>query len=50
MIFLAEHAKLIGLLFFFSVFVGVAWRTYRPQAKQQMQQHALIPLKEEQHG
>jgi len=47
MTFLAENAKIISLLFFFSVFLFIAWRAYRPGAKQELQQHAFIPLKEE---
>lgn len=42
-----EHAPSISLVFFFGVFLWVAYRAYRPSAKQEMQSHALIPLVEE---
>ena len=45
-----DHAPSIGLLFFFGAFVWIAFRTYRPSAKQTLQSHAFIPLKEENHG
>lgn len=41
------HAPSIGLLFFFGTFVWIACRAYRPAAKQQLQAHAFIPLKED---
>lgn len=44
---LYDHAPSIGLVFFFSFFVWVAYRTYRPSVKQQMQAHASIPLAED---
>jgi cbb3-type cytochrome oxidase subunit 3 len=44
---LFDYAPIIGLLFFFFVFLWIAFRTYRPKAKSQMQNHALIPLKED---
>ena len=43
-----DHAPTIGLLFFFSVFLWVAFQTYRPSRKQSLQTYAFIPLKEEQ--
>ena len=42
-----EYAPTTGLLFFFTFFLWVAYRTYRPSAKQEIQSHAFIPLKEE---
>ena len=45
--FFYEHAPSISLIFFFSVFVWVAYRAYRPSAKKEMQNHALSPLAEE---
>lgn len=48
--FLYEHAPTMSLLFFFFVFLLVAYRAYRPSAKQELQNHALIPLQEDNHG
>lgn len=48
--FIYEHAPTVSLLFFFSVFVWVAYRAYRPSAKKTLQNHAFIPLKEDTHG
>lgn len=42
----AAWAPMIGLIFFFIVFVVVAARAYRPSAKAQLQLYAYIPLKE----
>ena len=47
---LAEYAPLVGLLFFFSIFVGIALWVLRPGARQRFQKLALIPLEEETHG
>ena len=47
---LAEIAPMAGLLFFFTVFTWIALRTYRPSVKKQIQDHGLIPLKEDTHG
>ncbi len=44
-----ELAPTTALIFFFTFFVWVAYRTYRPSAKQTMQDHARIPLKEGNH-
>lgn len=44
-----DHAPTTALVFFFAFFVWVAYRTYRPGAKKEMQSHAFIPLKEESH-
>lgn len=45
--FLYDHAPTFGLVFFFCVFVVIAFRTYRPSARAHIQSHAFIPLKEE---
>lgn len=42
-----DHAPVIGLLFFFAVFLFIAFQAYKPGAKQKLQQHAQIPLREE---
>lgn len=36
------------LVFFFAVFVAIAFWAFRPKNKQKMKDHAKIPLKEEQ--
>ncbi len=43
-----EHAPSVSLIFFFGIFLFVAYRAYRPGAKQEIQSHAFIPLAEEQ--
>ena len=45
--FFYEHAPSMSLIFFFGVFLWVAYRAYRPSAKEEMQAHAFIPLAEE---
>lgn len=42
-----EYAPTTGLIFFFCFFLWVAYRTYRPSVKKQMQHYAHIPLAEE---
>lgn len=42
-----EHAPTAGLIFFFTFFLWVTYRTYRPSAKEIMQAHAFIPLTED---
>lgn len=42
-----EHAPAASLLFFFGVFLWVAFSVYRPSEKQKMREHGLIPLKDE---
>jgi cbb3-type cytochrome oxidase subunit 3 len=42
-----EYAPTTGLLFFFTFFLWVAYRTYRPSVKKHMQDYARIPLAEE---
>ncbi len=46
---LFEYAPLIGLTFFFAIFVGIFVSVVRPGAKQKLQILALIPLKEDDH-
>ena len=45
-----ELAPTIGLMFFFSVFVGIVLWVMRPGAKAELQTLAQIPLKEENDG
>ncbi len=42
---LAEHAPLIALLFFFFAFLGIAGSVLRPSQKAQIEDKANIPLK-----
>ena len=42
-----ELAPTTGLIFFFTFFLWVAYRTYRPAVKKQMQHYAHIPLAED---
>jgi cytochrome c oxidase cbb3-type subunit II len=44
---LAYYAGSIGLAFFFTCFMWILLRTYRPAAKQQIESYAQIPLQEE---
>lgn len=48
--FLYEHSPTMSLIFFFCFFLCVAYRAYRPSAKEELQQQAFIPLREEHHG
>lgn len=43
---ISQNAGLIGLLFFFGFFVVTALWVYRPGARRGYQEHARIPLKE----
>ncbi len=43
---ISQNAGLLGLLFFFGFFVLMALWVYRPGAKRRYQEHARIPLKE----
>jgi cbb3-type cytochrome oxidase subunit 3 len=45
--FIFEHAPSMSLIFFFSIFLAVAYRAYRPSMKSRMEAHALIPFVEE---
>ena len=42
-----EHAPATALIFFFTFFVWVAYRTYRPSVKKHMHTYAHIPLAED---
>ncbi len=42
-----EYAAVASLIFFFTFFLYVAYRTYRPSVKEKMQSYAEIPLVEE---
>jgi cbb3-type cytochrome oxidase subunit 3 len=42
-----EYAPTASLIFFFSIFLWVALRAYRPSAKHTLQSYAFIPLAEE---
>lgn len=44
------HAPVIGLLFFFIVFSGIAIWALKPSNKKLLQSHGSIPLKEENNG
>lgn len=43
-------APTIGLLFFFSVFTGIAVWALNPSNKQRLQKLGEIPLKDDHHG
>jgi len=45
--FFYEHAPSASLIFFFAVFLWVAYRAYRPGVKQQMNNYAMIPFAED---
>lgn len=47
MAFLSDKAPLIGLLFFFLVFVGIALWVFRKGSGKEYRKHAEIPLKED---
>jgi len=42
-----QYAPITGLVFFFTFFVWVAYRTYRPSVKKHMHDYARIPLAED---
>ena len=44
--FLAEHAAMIGLLFFFTFFCGMALWIYRPGSRNAYKNFAHIPFEE----
>lgn len=46
---ISENAGMIGLLFFFSYFIGTALWIFRPGSKQSYIEKSRIPLKEDQH-
>lgn len=45
--FLGNNAGLIGLLFFFIVFVGVALWAFLPSQKQKLESYKFLPLQED---
>ncbi len=45
----AHYAPMVGLLFFFCVFVGIAFWAWRPSAKKEFQRLGMIPLTEDTH-
>lgn len=47
--FLFHHAGLLGLLFFFSVFICIAMWAFRPKHKSMIESYKYIPLAEEHH-
>lgn len=47
--YLAQNAGMIGLLFFFSVFCGVAIWAFRPSFKNTVESYKYIPLAEDNH-
>ncbi len=46
-LFASQAFGLIGLLFFFLVFVGIAFWAYHPKRKRQIEQLKNIPFSEE---
>ncbi len=46
---IANHAGLVGLLFFFTLFVGVAIWLFLPGMKGRLEPLAQIPLREDTH-
>ena len=44
---ISQHAGIIGLLFFFSVFTGIALWAFRPGNKNSIESHKYIPLSED---
>ena len=47
MMWLVENAALIGLLFFFCVFVGIILWALQPQRKQVLESYKHIPFMDE---
>lgn len=45
--FLSQNAGLIGLLFFFGVFIGIGVWAFLPKNKQRIESYKNIPLAEE---
>ena len=46
----ARYAPMIGLLFFFVVFIGITISVMRPSSKNRLEALARIPLKENNNG
>lgn len=45
--FISQHAGMIGLLFFFSAFIGIISWAFMPGTKETIESYKYIPLKEE---
>lgn len=45
--FIVNNAGLIGLIFFFVLFLGITAWTYRPGSAKKYQKYAYIPLNED---
>jgi len=45
--FASAHSGLIGLIFFFVFFAGIAVWAYNPKRKKEIEAHKHIPLREE---
>jgi cytochrome c oxidase cbb3-type subunit IV len=48
--YIAGHSGIIVSLLFFTMFMGILLWAYWPGNKQRLQEHAMIPLKEDGHG
>lgn len=48
--FLSDHAGLIGLIFFVSVFLIILIYVFRPGSKQKYKSHGNIPFKGDDNG
>jgi len=48
-LYLSENAGMVGLLFFFALFIGIAIWALRPANKRTLESHKYIPLSEDQH-
>ena len=46
--FIFDHSGMIGLLFFFCTFTGVAVWCYAPSQRHKLENYKLIPLMEDQ--
>lgn len=45
--FLSNHAGVIGLLFFFAVFMVIIFQSFRPSAKKTIESYKYIPIRED---
>jgi len=45
--FLTQYSAIIGLLFFFAAFVGIALWAFLPKNKEEIESHKNIPLSED---
>ena len=46
MSFISEYAKIIGLLFFFTMFCLIAFWAYRPSSKKKFERYGRMPLED----